>query len=1446
MKRNLFLAVLLLYLAACSGTEDKGAENTGPVEPGEQRALALSSNNGCVLDDDCAAGSFCFQRTCSSVCADDSDCDGGICSDRGRCIDEQGEQEIQGTIIGVKIKEFPNPVQVVKKNQASVTFEFGLTDHLPPEGLASRVWRSDDLSDPSRVRFLHGEDSFSISLPVGDASPDGENPRPVSVTLFTALGDIDLVLVPEPALEGLWQGSVEVEQFGAQAFPLEIHLIGDEPSSMKAALPLRQASLFSPRKPAQLRDEFETVELKYHSNLDAYQAIFHFPFELRDGIFADFEAGQVERILRFDFDAKALEEGRVEGRFLDRWEGLYNEQRSDGRIQRGALEYIGRVELHRTGSLPDQDAEYTSSTANFKPDPAPIERQAVQNCAASNFEVEPVERDDGQRWHCDEIDDVASFESASAQQRTLCALAVSHSASLNESTADQLSAFFAQDGSEPDISFEDFLKACADDDDPLCQPSTAAICAFDLIGYSAPDISADFFDEDPAMMRQLRNELMMAFVEMSREAFLARQLGAFYTDMDLRRDWLRQSSAPTVFLNAVEEANKNLLEDWQERVLDIHQALFIDMFSTNALTFMSRPANDVDVNERRRGLLQEASTLWRSYAEALLLGARRWNDVLRDNADRKDRVEFLQQRANELYLTMGMLMAFNRAAGASAQSALLVSDFAALIEAIESLGQTFDEALFARDAEVVTARSLNPLSDNSSLLRERGDQARTVVQQTLEEINAILDDVTIEALQEQEMRNRMENDRRQAANAVARLCGMPAGCREDDLLTNPTCVNTELGACGMLDPAEPDSAVTFDPARVGGSKAGSAILDVLEAFHNVAIQRDELEGHLQKLDLEYEELNAFRHDVEQWNQMRLQGVQQLAQNLARRKNLRDRHLVAMIQNLEERATIRQEQIDSMRDRFSEWNQMRIEGAHSSFADNIKRMGLRRGADFVEMAGQQVAGVLDYAGKSLPTTVGLSNDVSAPARAALWLSARTVEWSTGRVADGMRIAAETLELMAARNSALGAAKVAAMEEQAELNSAIAQADIDQLRESMEQSEKLNKNEIEQLKETIQLMEAQLEAELAYARDMAEFRQRRTEHLKNHIETSGRLLRLERSRFNVLQRTAEYDAIVNEARLEAARLKDLDQQLTNLDGLVGGMAAIFSQSHTLERAERHLQQARQALMEWLVVLEYYAVRPFFEQRIQIMLARNAFQLEAIAENLASLEQSCGGSERSIAATTLSLRDDILGLTRAVESNTTQDIIEADERFRRWLTESHIPVDRRIRWSTSSSLSNILEKNKGVLAATFLLRLDNFANLPLACNGKIDSISLQVVGDVGEVRPVVSLLYDGTSQLRSCQPDIDDYVRAFGQGLTSYGTITQLRTEGRSMSPLAGINEFPSTLTDVNHTLAGLPVASEYTLLIDTDVGDNSRVNWDALEDIRIRVSYSYQDLFPTACN
>ena len=60
---------------------------------------------------------------------------------------------------------------------------------------------------------------------------------------------------------------------------------------------------------------------------------------------------------------------------------------------------------------------------------------------------------------------------------------------------------------------------------------------------------------------------------------------------------------------------------------------------------------------------------------------------------------------------------------------------------------------------------------------------------------------------------------------------------------------------------------------------------------------------------------------------------------------------------------------------------------------------------------------------------------------------------------------------------------------------------------------------------------------------------------------------------------------------------------------------------------------------------------------------------------------------------------------------------------------------------------------------------------------------------------------------------------------------------ISPTAKINEYGED----NKHLAGKPLVTSYTVLIDTQIGENSKIDWDKVEDIKLKVTYSYNDLF-----
>ncbi len=369
------------------------------------------------------------------------------------------------------------------------------------------------------------------------------------------------------------------------------------------------------------------------------------------------------------------------------------------------------------------------------------------------------------------------------------------------------------------------------------------------------------------------------------------------------------------------------------------------------------------------------------------------------------------------------------------------------------------------------------------------------------------------------------------------------------------------------------------------------------------------------------------------------------------------------------------------------------------------------------------------------------------------------------------------------------------------------------------------------------------ELAHARDTIELNGREDRVRELTADIALQRLRLLQAEHGLEQRLLEYLRIVQRAQVLSGRLAELTNQRANITSLLGSPAVVFAWANRLEQAENRLNQAKSALMNWLVAMEYYAVRPFMDQRIQILLARNTYQLEEIAAEMERLQGVCGGNlnEESTVVSVVQL----LGADDLVYVDALDEVVDSQSQFWALLQRGDVSVDRRVRLGTAVNGLDLMARDD-LLSTTISLDVDGFANLSASCNAKVVSFDVSLIGeDLGEGLPTVHIIYEGTSRVRSCQPDLADYVAQFGQGSTSFGPVTTFMSPSRSVSPVAGLNEFLSDTFDGggNVTLSGLPLATSYTTVIDPRLGSNSSINWQNLEDIELQVNYGYQDFFPS---
>ena len=482
-------------------------------------------------------------------------------------------------------------------------------------------------------------------------------------------------------------------------------------------------------------------------------------------------------------------------------------------------------------------------------------------------------------------------------------------------------------------------------------------------------------------------------------------------------------------------------------------------------------------------------------------------------------------------------------------------------------------------------------------------------------------------------------------------------------------------------------------------------------------------------------------------------------------------------------------------------------------------------------------VRDQSADALPKSTGTSNDVSAAGRAIIYTTANSGVYSADATKVSSKIAARKLALAAEAAGLVKDATLAALDNGAEYatieaETSFAISDIkgelsllenDELRAASERAiasiERLAEFEVEAIERSLELQD-------------------RTNALKDRVvDDLSHSREVAQAELSMLAALLNYQAVVTSARQERANLEGVRDRLNALNNRIGGPEAFMTEASKLAEADRQIDRAKRKLNDWLVAIEYFAVRPFFDERMAIVLAKSSYELKKISDRLNDLQAGCGGRV-STGDTEVSVREDLLGYRESIQDGVTGRLLSPGDRFQETIQRGVVPVNQRTRYTASDSLGSLLQSRE-VLSASFVLALGDFANLAVTCNAKVNSVAIKLEGDgIGSGQPVVTLLYEGSSQLYSCQPGITDYVETFGQNSTAFDTVTTFQVTGRSGSPVAGINAMGSP----NNSFSGLPLASRYTVLIDPSLPANRNIDWSKVTDIKLGLSYDYQDPFP----
>lgn len=1423
--------------------------------PAQGAPVAISSQNACLTSSDCGSGDFCFSGFCGRECDAGNACEAGTtCSERGRCV-LPGPGALLAGLSGVDDEEYMILIDEMNAlSQATLstytrvsvsdvrpviapgqdTFDFTVTfdRNLPAQNLLYRLQRSDSDSLVANevLTVMPAGKTVTFSIPTGNADPNIQDSGPVNVIVTAATGTYRLTLIPKRPAQAHYKGRAVLSALGADGVPLEFSL-HTEPQDAELdgaqrvwiVMPVGAEHLFSPFAPDGVSQQ-AVKELERDSFTGRWVARFESAYDLSGSsqdVIASVNTTQVLRSMRLELESSG--ESAISGDIKDYWTGLYESRSSAGNPMLPEVFFEGSIEMVRAGAVTGPaPAEVSGPAAAPMFLPAPPLDACQPAFLASSFTAPG-----GEVYTCDGIADVAAFAAASEGARASCALAVGETALSGQTTIEALKSFLNGDAQTPNnLSFSDYMRKCAAKEDGLCQPAAEIACGRQLLAHAYRDQAAD---------SSYTEALADAYIDTTREMTLGNQLAAFSNDSAVRLEWLQTSTYPAVVTSEVKDLNSMLLEQWKTEVLDVHMGVLGTQFDMSGLTVLARETSGADAQAARESLLVSVNQSWRGAVDALDLSARRWDTLYQDARDREDASDFVASRLLGLYLSAGILKNLNLSANAGYLSGSLVGGFAALQEKVGRLSLPFSQLIYARDAEVVVSRSLDPTVGNDQLLGELEDQARDSVQSALTRVQMVVDREQAELLNETQLRNRLNNEVSDLRRSLVELCGLPRSCSVGDVDDQECQVRTQLGECGLIYDRSGNLVDTM-PGEFGVSEAGQEMLAFLSAGRQVKVARTDLQALVQRLLLQDEEIAAFGQDIESWNEKRQGAYDALAANIAARQGMRS----ALLQEVEDKygmiAAERAMALEKTKAAYEDWDKSRQADARRNIGLATAVFILDTTAGVAEVITNTAADYMEAAAEFFPDSL---DDPSFTIQGGLSTGAATIR-AIGAVGSlALNIEAGALELSNEIKNLNGeVADLKALDDLTYDNMA-SQALVDSIEDSLLQKQAMTQAEIDALAEIAELLRASMEMELAYERDLALLREKRSDYKQMLTEMSGLVLREGQARQGLVQAMFGYKQVTQRAQLMESKLTGLLIQRSDVNNILGTPVAFFGRSSRLDQAENTMEKARGELFEWLVALEYYAVRPFMDQRLQILLARNPYQLEEIADSLKQIQSKCGGAVNTLTSE-FSIRKDGMSVLGDTLDPVTMVTLSAEDRFRNILGSGAVPIDRRVRYATNESIGDLISRNQNVLATTFAVSLDDFANLGQTCNAKVTSIEVQLVGQgLGDARPVVSLLYDGTSYLRSCQPGIDAYVELFGPGATDFGSITYLQAPGRSISPVAGINEFTG---NANTSLGGLPLATQYTVLIDTQAGENGKIDWTKLEDIKLELTSSYQDVFP----
>ncbi len=1459
-----FLPLALVFALACNGDKPaaKDAEDTDTedlvvdVEAAPVSARFRASEAFCELDGDCAPGLWCMERRCVQTCETTDDCDAGACTARGQCVVPSAPfapAAITGSqgAITVLRDTLPLAPLYVSDGEDSVQLYFETSEALPGRGMRYYIVRTDVLTgEPPKVKRLTGGPKHVLEIPTGAAQPRATTSPPIDgevvvVQLVTEAGTFKVQLVPTARSTGRYAGAVSMQGFGSSTLPLDFDLVTDPPhlgldelpnvgGTAWLVLPITNAHPFSPTT-ANHTTEPRWLPLSYDSFTGRWVATHEAPFDLSDSPLLGWASQlPVTRGLRFELET--VEPGVVTGTVTDSWTGLVDTWSESDRIP-GEILLHGTLDARRIG--PPTALTPPVSTPLTLPAPAVLPAPDVAGlCAGIDIDVDVS---------C--LLTPSTFAGGTDGERSTCALTFLASLLQGDTVSQTLVRYVSGAVPAGDPTFEEFLQGCADNDD-TCMPPAGLSCARAMVTATTMSAGAGHPDFDL---------LSAASIDAMREQSLGPLLGAYHADANTRLTWLQATDYPALVTSRMQDHLGDLLNAWQADVVDAHVDVLAHSFDEAGLPTLAVPlpvGASADQIDGRYQLLMEVTEAWRSTMDSMTLAAQRWDGLLRVGSERRDKAAEISGLAFDLYLTSGVVSNVARADGLGQINAAFGAGFGSLLNELARLERPYAELVNERQAEVVVSRSLDPTQGNDQLLGDLEQVALDELESADNAVSDVLDAVLDQLLNEDYLRDALGEDLLKLRSELAQMCGLPIGCSLGEWATDPDCsVIPEPGACGAaIDPETGELAFEVDGAgnvlypNAPPSDGSAAVLEFAAAVQAALDAEDALAEHSALMQSTADDIDAFGLAVADWRDARTQLYDDLERQAQEYFDGATGDLALLGTELGEVYTARRTSLAADAVQLETWRDDRYAAVEVLTGVQTSSLTAQNVAEGLQIAAEYSRLVGDATAEGLPTSTGaFGADVTSNGRAAIMLGAYGVAFGIDTAAYVTQTAADQYLGNAEGAYALEEADLEDIALVQELSLEQARVDADEFSERIQLAAIEGRLDRDRAEDLMRLLELEVAHAEAHARDLDQINQRQLNYDALMVDNLLMQAAVNQAFLTVQQKVFAYQQIVQSAQLLHGRYLALEGRIDDFDLVAGGPSAVFAWANDLTLAETRLQRAKDRMLDWVVALEYAAVRPFMDQRNRLLLSRNTTQLDAIAAELRQLQRNCGGPINHPTAD-LSLRQDVFKLYGTYADPVLGEEISAEQRFRRYLDAGLVPVDKRVRYGTDGAVGDLWGRDD-VLAATFDVSLSDFANLEVTCNARIESIDIQLVGEdldpggVGTLRPTVSIVYDGSARLRSCQPDIADIAAVLGPEATVFNITTEFRPQGRVVSPVAGVGEFSG---EPNGSLIGLPLASQYTVLIDKGLGANGAVNWDALDDVKLRIGYSYQDPFPSSCS